>query len=307
MSKEIRYVKDPNFEYHELANQWPLMEKGEYAAFEAGVKKVGKINNACVLLNGKILDGRNRQRAAQNLKLPLPVRDFDPEIDGTPEQFVISMNDDRRHESQEAIIVRREARIQLVIDKKKEGKSNRAIADEVGVSEKQVRKDLKKSGADRSAPEKSEPSNGKVKGKDGKIYNSHKTEKEKKAAAEQDNPPEEVQHEELLDQNGDKLPAQAVAAFEFVKELNQLVRDLKSIRVRIGRLDKSPIAAHLHVSTVKSQLNNAIKNLEGCRPSYVCPYCSGQNEKCDACHGGGWVTECQYEQRPEAQEAEARK
>jgi hypothetical protein len=319
MPELFRLVNEPNFEYHELANQWPMMEKGEYAAFVESIKKAGKIKTPAVILDGKILDGRNRQRAAQELGLPLPVRDFDLNLDGTPEEFVVNMNDDRRHETQDTIIARREARVRLVLEKKKEGKSNRAIADEVGVSEKQVRKDLKKSVADWSAPEKSEPSNGKVKGKDGKNYNAKKTDKEKKAAteaaaaaraereaaAEQDNPPEEVQSEELLDQNGQKLPVQAVPAFEFLPTLNGLIKELQNIRLRIGRLDKSPIAAHLHGTTVKTQITNAIKNLEGCRPAFVCPYCTGEDKKCDACHGDGWVTECQYEQRPEAQEVEA--
>jgi hypothetical protein len=169
--------------------------------------------------------------------------------------------------------------------------------------------------------EKTETTNGRVKGTDGKTYKPKKTEKAKKAAAEgaaaaralrlvteeQDDPPEEVQPEDLLDQNGQQLPAQAVAAFEMVPTINEWVRDLHRIVLQIKKLDKSSFADHLHVPTVTTQIRGVIKTLKGARPAYVCPYCGGDGRPCDACHGNAWVTAMQYDMRPEAQEAEGRR
>jgi hypothetical protein len=85
----------------------------------------------------------------------------------TPERFVELMNDARRHESADVIEHRARLRRERVVAARQEGKSIRAIADAEDVSEKTVRNDLEKAGAEGSAPELPE---GKVSGRDGKKY-----------------------------------------------------------------------------------------------------------------------------------------
>lgn len=84
-------------EFHPIANIFPLMEGAAYSEFKADAKKHG-IRDQVVTLDGMILDGRNRFRAASELKIDCPMRKFDKQIDGySPLEFVLSANLHRRH------------------------------------------------------------------------------------------------------------------------------------------------------------------------------------------------------------------
>jgi N6-adenosine-specific RNA methylase IME4/ParB-like chromosome segregation protein Spo0J len=87
------------YEFHAFANVLPLMEGVEQATLESSTRQHG-IREPIVLFEGKILDGRNRYRAAlkngfRNEKIPTRV--FDPKIDGDPLEFVWDKNANRRH------------------------------------------------------------------------------------------------------------------------------------------------------------------------------------------------------------------
>ena len=92
MSKTKTYL------FHEISSYLPLLEGEEFDALVEDIKQFGQIEPA-VLYEGKILDGRNRYRACQILKIELKVREWTPsELTGmTPLQFVISENIMRRH------------------------------------------------------------------------------------------------------------------------------------------------------------------------------------------------------------------
>jgi len=78
---------------HPLANLIPEMPPDQWAAFLADVKANG-VREPAVTLDGLILDGRNRWRAAQEAGIKCPTRPFD----GTdPLGFVLSLNVHRRH------------------------------------------------------------------------------------------------------------------------------------------------------------------------------------------------------------------
>jgi N6-adenosine-specific RNA methylase IME4 len=105
-------------EYHPLAEIFPLIEGVEFDALVADMRDHGQ-REKIVLVDGKILDGRNRYRAAMAGDLPAAhgdadcFRDFDPATDGDLVAFVLSKNLTRRHldESQRAMAAARLANL----------------------------------------------------------------------------------------------------------------------------------------------------------------------------------------------------
>lgn len=104
--------------FHPYADLFPLLEGAEFDEFAADVRKSG-LREKIVLLDGQILDGRNRYRALMQsggvmgeagtrelLAIPALARVFDPLTEGDPLSWVISLNIHRRHlsESQRAMI-----------------------------------------------------------------------------------------------------------------------------------------------------------------------------------------------------------
>ncbi|EJW12751.1 hypothetical protein A33M_1721 [Rhodovulum sp. PH10] len=88
-----------NLEYHPLANLFPLIEGDDFADLVADVAAHG-IQQPIDLYQGKILDGRNRYRAARAAEVeigPQHVRYFREELFGDPLAYVISQNLQRRH------------------------------------------------------------------------------------------------------------------------------------------------------------------------------------------------------------------
>jgi N6-adenosine-specific RNA methylase IME4 len=90
------------YEYHELANIFPLIEGDDFEKLVDDIKINGLLN-PIVLYEEKILDGRNRFNACSEAGIqPLFV-----EYDGdTPREYVLSLNLTRRHltESQRALV-----------------------------------------------------------------------------------------------------------------------------------------------------------------------------------------------------------
>jgi hypothetical protein len=92
----------PDFEFHPLAELFPLIEGAEFAALVVSIKESGQ-REAIVTLTNKILDGRNRYRACLEAGvMPITM----PYTGADPVKFVLDMNLRRRHlnESQRAMI-----------------------------------------------------------------------------------------------------------------------------------------------------------------------------------------------------------
>jgi N6-adenosine-specific RNA methylase IME4 len=88
-------------EFHPLANVFPLLDGEEFAALAADIAEYG-VRESVVLFEDKILDGRNRARAAQAAGVDCPLTTYDGD---DPAAFVVSLNLHRRHlnESQRAL------------------------------------------------------------------------------------------------------------------------------------------------------------------------------------------------------------
>lgn len=89
-------------EFHPLANIFPLIEGPEFFALVDDIKANG-VREPVIVYEGKILDGRNRWKAAQVAGVDAPTKPYDGD---DPLAFVISLNLHRRHldESQRSMV-----------------------------------------------------------------------------------------------------------------------------------------------------------------------------------------------------------
>lgn len=82
------------FEVHPLADLFPLVDGQEYEDLRTSVRENGVVNRV-TLYQGKILDGRNRMRAAIAEGVHVPTHNLPDDAD--PVAFVLSQNITRRH------------------------------------------------------------------------------------------------------------------------------------------------------------------------------------------------------------------
>jgi len=90
------------YEYHEIANIFPMMQDDEYERLKDDIAINGQLE-PIVLYEGKVLDGRNRYKALCDIGLKT---DFEEYQGDQPLSYVISKNLHRRHltASQRAIM-----------------------------------------------------------------------------------------------------------------------------------------------------------------------------------------------------------
>lgn len=97
-------------EFHPIAECLPLMQGEEFEGLVEDIRSHG-LREPITVYEGKILDGRNRYRACEKLDMTPEYRDWDSR--GSPIDFVVSMNVNRRHlsESQRAMVAARLANL----------------------------------------------------------------------------------------------------------------------------------------------------------------------------------------------------
>src|SRR5207244_1034335 len=91
------------YSIHPAAKKFPLMTAEKFAALKDDIAKHGQ-HEPIALHRGRVLDGRNRLRACEELGLPPKTVKLDDKID--PEVYVLSLNAHRRHltKSQQAML-----------------------------------------------------------------------------------------------------------------------------------------------------------------------------------------------------------
>jgi hypothetical protein len=227
-------------------------------------------NRKIILHDGMIIDGWQLQLCClaarikpkyETLKLPEGM---------TLEDYVGTVNDLRRHETQEQAIKRAEERRQRVASARASGISQRAIAEQEGVSQKQIRRDLEGSG---ETPDSPEPVNGMVQGLDGKHYPANK----------------ETAIPDRLQQYFLSVPLfqQAVQLIERVANLlEDIERTPAYLKAYEGKKRKE-------YSTYVRSVGRAIRAMTPARP---CPECGGiyepsqENDPCKTCMDRGYQT-----------------
>ena len=97
------------YQFHEFANLFPLIEGDEFDALVNDIRAHG-VREPIWLFEGKILDGRNRYRAATEAGEEFETREYEGD---KPLEHVVSLNLHRRHlnESQRAMVAARLANL----------------------------------------------------------------------------------------------------------------------------------------------------------------------------------------------------
>jgi ParB-like chromosome segregation protein Spo0J len=137
----------PNYEYefHPLSTRFSLTEGEEYEALIHSIERQGLLS-PITLYQGKILDGRNRYRAAKAARYKFTAKDFvELPADCDPKEFVITANVNRRHlttEQKKALVIqlmreRPDARDRQIakltgVDNKTVGNYRRGLEKQVG-------------------------------------------------------------------------------------------------------------------------------------------------------------------------------
>jgi N6-adenosine-specific RNA methylase IME4 len=83
-------------ECHEASSLFPLMSDDEYRALVDDIR-VNGLREPIVIAEGKVLDGRNRLRACEELGIVPRTRMFSRTVDGSLVDYVVSLNLHRRH------------------------------------------------------------------------------------------------------------------------------------------------------------------------------------------------------------------
>lgn len=120
-----------DYEFHEAANIFPMMEGQQFEDFVADIRKQKKLLEPIKLIDGKIVDGRNRYRACKIAKVE-PIFEAVNCIDD-PVAFVLSLNLHRRHltPSQTSMVG---ARVREIYDKQAKERQKVRKGDQPGAT-----------------------------------------------------------------------------------------------------------------------------------------------------------------------------
>lgn len=137
-----------NLKRHPLSAEYPNLSGRTWELFVQNLRQYGVVGYRKIMLHeGMIIDGWQLQLGCiqagikpkyEILKLPEGM---------TLEAYVETVNDLRRHETQEQAIKRAEERRKRALAAHASGMSKRAIAEQEGRSLSQIRRDLEGSGA----------------------------------------------------------------------------------------------------------------------------------------------------------------
>mgnify|MGYP001578781061 CR=1 FL=1 len=279
---------------HPIANIWPEMDDDTFARLKESVGELFDDNHPVWLYENMILDGRHRARAADELGIKYPTKEF---IGSWREamDFAKRENDYRRHMSvgQRAMVAESMANIQHGGNRKdQEGKrllenvTVESAARYVGVDATSVRRARELRAIAPAAAERV---------KQGKESLGGALKKAKKAAAETKPipkspppPPVDALGKPVRSKSSDALLAGRGRFME-------LIRILRSTKKELHDLCDHPFGRCLHWQTVETDLKNLINNIDKSAPYTTCPLNGGEcDSKCQVCRGSQWVSELQW-------------
>lgn len=152
----------------------PFMDDRQYEELKASIAANGIEVAVEVDKHDAVVDGKTRLTIAHALKIPLreiPIHVREETDRAALERIAAELNDRRRHYTKLQLAERRRVRQESARAKRVEGKSTWQIAEEEGVSQRTIRKDIA------GTPE----GDGPVLGKDGKRRSRRRSTEERKA------------------------------------------------------------------------------------------------------------------------------
>lgn len=271
------------YKEHPLASIFPMMPDAELRELADDIKQNGQ-RAPIYLLEGKILDGRNRFKACGMVGVEPKFRDFNG--NGDPLTFVISANVHRRHltESQRGLIAAKLADLQRGGDRKTEqaetGKTVAQAAKELNVSERTVK--TAKKVLNEAPPED--------------VKAVEQGEKTVSAVAKEIKTKTE-KAKEHFDKTGYPIPSEILEDWRAAESFNEYLKQLHKIKLAVETaIEKSDLSFREITNATTAHLKNAWSDLQRVLPHAVCPTCNGRNrKKCSSCKGRGFVSKFGYE------------
>lgn len=283
------------YEFHPYASVVPMLGQVELNALAADIQGNG-LRHKIILLDGMILDGRNRYKACNLVGVKPEFEEFNG--NGDPIAFIVSENLCRRHltQSQKALAVAKIADLPRGNPGLKSSKtptnSNSAqmrnktvaeVAKDVEVSPrtveqaKQVLRD-----APKETIEKVERGEKSV----ATAVKEIKAEKAKEASSK----------EKHLDKTGYPIPDLLLSDWQEAESFRSTLSDLQRIKLQIEKaIDKRELIYREVGQDTVADLKNAWTALKQVLPYAVCPTCQGRTrEKCSVCKQRGFVSEFAY-------------
>lgn len=259
---------------HPLSAEYPDLEGRARECFIQNLKRHGLVGHRRIMLHeGMIIDGWQLQQGCIAARVKPKYEILRLPEGMTLEDYVGTVNDHRRHETQEQAIKRAEERRQRVAAAHASGMSQRAIAEQEGISQTQIRRDLEGSGEPGGAPE---PVNDTVQGRDGKLYPANKE--------------TESNIPERLRPYFDSVPLFQQAA-QLITRLANALEEIERTPAYIKASEKEK--KRREYSTYIRSVGRAIEAMTPARP---CPECGGiyepnmENDPCKTCLDKGYQT-----------------
>jgi hypothetical protein len=301
-------------ERHPLSAEYPDITGKRWERLVQTIRKHGVIAvsgskpRMVTLHEGRIVDGYQLHRACVEADVkPAYVQLKLPE-GMTVEEWVETVNDNRRHETQEQIEKRVAERRKRVAEALRAGMSERQISDEEGVSQSQIHRDkqhLTESGESVTPPEN------KVRGTDRRKQPSTKppkplcdrcqrvgkvkdceTCKLLRKPSKPISEPSDADETVIVDVEQRPVPEQARGAFGAVDEFKAIGRELDALVRRVEALKDGPAGRLIEIDGLKLHFRNAKGGVLQSMPTHVCPLCeAGVRANCQCCKGHGWTVE----------------
>ena len=108
--------------------------------------------------------------------------------------------------------------------------------------------------------------------------------------------------EEMTDQEGEKVPVDAVQAFQAAKDIEGICREIDAMIKRVEEISKGPGGRLIRFDSFKQQMKDAKGNLWANRATHVCSYCKGtgkmKGKTCECCKGECWTAKYIWQQAP---------
>jgi hypothetical protein len=92
-----------------------------------------------------------------------------------------------------------------------------------------------------------------------------------------------------VDDKGQPLPEAVIPAFRQREQLRALCRRIEALSEEAEHLGSGPVGVHLDVQQVLTSLEAARRALLAAEPVRLCQHGPGDEPRCDACRGYGWL------------------
>lgn len=301
----------PDRELNPYCAIFPEPTEAEYRELVESIRESGQKIPIQLDAEGRILDGRTRYKACQELMLKPKLAKWEGR--GSNElyaTFVLAMNVKRRHltAGQRAMVAAEIAKIgghggdrksenrqlfsKKISENPNENDENQvehgpldppasleAVAKSADVSSKSIRKAAKI--AEASPELAAEVAAGK---------------KSLRQAAKEIEPEWANERDEMTDGFGNQLTRRIADIFTEAKTLADIKAKIDATRREVEAMCErsDPLAAYISLQQFVAEMKSAAAVIRFAIPYCLCPKCSG--DKCNACKGQGWMSKEYYEQ-----------